>query len=254
MISLDEALHRLLHKRAYRESFLAGRNEALDLSPEDLAALSSIDRGQLQKTAERVAADLGTRKHRGSGGLSELFPLTIEAWHQSRERALGAGTGKTLPSRGDGRELMLSFLESEAFDAYRELPFAGLGTPLEEAFYQFAERAQIGDPVVRERERLGAILRALTVTPTADFLLPAAVRRVPRGFFAVASRGDPMLYAAVEGRFISGQLTPFLAELLVSPAAPAAVAERHGVSAPVLEASQKRLRELHLLEAVDDVG
>ena len=76
--------------------------------------------------------------------------------------------------------------------------------------------------------------------------LPDAVRRVPSGFFAITTRGVPVLFAAVAGRFITGELTPFLAELLLSSDGPEAVAARHGVGASVLAASEETLRSLGL--------
>jgi len=132
MISLDQALDRLLHDRSYRSAFLAERFDALDLAPDDLDALGSIDRQQLVRTAERVAKDLIGRKHRGSGGLLELYPNTLGA------------------DRLD--ETVYRFLESAAFQDYRELPFAGDGISLEEAFFRFCEAEGIGEPAVREQE------------------------------------------------------------------------------------------------------
>src|SRR5687767_7717160 len=123
MIAVDEAIDRLIHSRAYRQAWLDGRTDALDLEVDDLAALATIDRDQLVRTAERAARDLLGRRHRGSGGLCDLFPRTIAAWKQAHPR------DERL------RELAYAFMESEAFGAYRELPFAGVGLCLEDAFF-----------------------------------------------------------------------------------------------------------------------
>ncbi len=235
MIALDEALDRLLHLRAYRQALLEKRWAALDLSEHDLAALESIDVEQLRRTAERVVRDLAGRKHRGSGGLRELFPRTLEAWLTKH------------PEDADLEELMLRFLESDAHTGYRELPFTGVGTSLEEAFFLFCEGAGIGDATTRELELLSALVKALLLSPNPSFSVPAAVRAIPHGFLAVARRGAPHLFAAARGRFISGPITPFVADLLTSVEDAAEVARRHGVSPEVLAASAKELRALGVL-------
>ena len=56
MISLDVATDRLLHRVSYRQAFLDGCYDELDLSAEDLAALQQIDRQQLIETADSVRA------------------------------------------------------------------------------------------------------------------------------------------------------------------------------------------------------
>ena len=153
LIPLDEALERLLTVRAYREAFLADRYDELCLSPDDLLALESIDREQLVSTAERVRDELIRRRYRGSGGLKKLFPRTLEAW------------GESNPSDGELHELLYSFLESDAYRGYREIPHAGVGTCLEEAFYLFAEAENIGIPATREEEFLVAMSKALALSP-----------------------------------------------------------------------------------------
>lgn len=246
MITLDLALDRLLHKRAYRQAFLDDDQHALDLSDDDRRALATIDRRQLVLAAERVASETLSRKHRGCGSLLDLFPQTIAAWHRSHEAE--QAPGPRLPSQRSERALSFAFLDSEAFDGYREHPYAGLGLSLEEAFYRFCEAENVGEPIVREREMLAAIIRALSITPTAEMRWPDGLRRTPdgQGVFAVSSRGTPMLFAAVGGRFVTGEITPFLADLLSSTGPPEIIAARHGVGAPVLAASEETLRSLGL--------
>lgn len=243
VISLDAALDRLLHKRSYRSAFLEGRFEELDISPEDLGALDAIDRAELARAAEEIRRDLWSRKHRGSGGLSSLYPRTIAAWQAAH------------PEDTQLEELLSLFMESEAFDDYREIPFAGAGLSLEEAFFRFCEAFCIGEPSTREDELLLALMKALLLSPSPSFTIPEPVRRAPGGFFAVSARpaaadgapSAPVLYAAVSGRLMTGPITPFLADLLLGAEPPEVVAGKHGVLPEVLHASQKHLRALGLL-------
>jgi len=125
VISLDEALDRLLHHRSYLDAFLAGRVNELDVSADDLQALLCIDPVQLRKTAQRVRADVIQRKHRGSGGLLELYPRTVNAWRAAH------------PEDVQLDELLAQFLESAAFETYRETSLSGPGVCLEESFVRF---------------------------------------------------------------------------------------------------------------------
>lgn len=235
MIPLDRALDRLLHHRSYLRAFLADRTDLLDVSAEDLLALRSIDKAQLRKAADRVRDDLLQRKHRGSGGLSAMYPCTIGAWKSAH------------PEDADLHELLSAFMESGPFDNYRELPSAGLGLSLEEAFFRFCEAEAIGDGATRQREFLTAMMKALVVSPCPGFLLPAMIRRVEEGFFAVGARAEPALYAAVRGRLTIGPITPFLSDLLTSSDSPVEVARRHDVAPAVLEASLAQLAAMGLL-------
>jgi hypothetical protein len=234
VIGLDVALDRLIHLRAYRGAFLAGRFEALDVSAEDLETLATIDRQALAREADAVRDDLLHRAHRGSGGLLTLYPRVLAAWRAEN------------PADTDLVELLSRFMESEAFAGYREIPFAGLGQSLEEAFYRFGEAEAIGDPEGREDEFLTAMTKALLVSPHPAFTLPSEIVPCPGGFFAVSRRGAPRLYAATGSRLVLGPLTPFLAELLLSPDAPAEIGARHGVALATLDAALVRLSDLGL--------
>ena len=229
MISLDVALDRLLHKPSVLAAFLARGPAVLDVSPEDAAALATIDAAELADTAGRILATIFESSQRGSGDLLALYPRTFAAHDGTRE------------------QLAAAFLESRAFDGYRDVPFAGAGCCLEEAFYRFAEERGLGDPAVREGEFLAAIIRALVVSADPDFSVPAEVQRAPGGRFAVTTRGEPTLYAALGGRYVTGPITPFLAELLRAPDAAVEVARRHGVATEVLRASLEHLAGLGLI-------
>jgi len=102
--------------------------------------LRAIDPAQLQKAAERVREETLERKHRGSGGLLSLYPRTVGAWRQEH------------PEDSKLEELAALFLESRAFESYRERPFAGPGICLEEAFYRYCEEKEIGERAAREDE------------------------------------------------------------------------------------------------------
>ncbi len=239
MIPLDAALDRILRDREVREQFVAGRFDQLNVGPEDAEALRAIDIEQLHKMVRRIRDDVLGRRHRGSGGLEQLFPRTIAAWREQNEN----------DARLD--ELTDRFLASTSYGLYREVPYHRTGACIEEAFYRFCEIDGVGDAIVRESEFLSAIVRALAVDPIPAFNVPSEVRAVANGWFALTTRGPtPMLHAAVRGRVITGELTPFLAELLAHGAGDAApVARRHNVSADVLRAAEAQLRTMGLREA-----
>ncbi len=247
MISLDRALDRLIHDRAYRSAFIQGNFAALDLSAAELHELSTIDPRALCRLSERVARETLARKHAGSGSLLELYPNTIAAW---RQRDLQADWQLALG---------IAFLESGPFGACREVFGAGESTALEHAFYDFAEALDLATPEIREHEFLAAMMKLYLANPRAALLLPEHLRRLPGGVYALTRRSPLMLYAAVAGRFIRGPVTPFLADLIGAlpssgPSVPvklAAVALRHGVPRQVLE---QALAQLSALGLVPDSG
>jgi hypothetical protein len=235
VIGLDHALDRLIHRRSWRQAFLAGRTEALGLADEDLEALTSVSREALERQAASVREDLLRRRHRGSGTLRDLYPRTFAAWTVAH------------PDDPEFVELLSRFMESHAFDGYREIPFAGAGLCLEEAFFRFCETEEIGEAADREAEYLGAMIKAVLTSPDPDFTLPAELHASVGGFFAVATRGaEPRLFASVARQMITGALTPFLADLLLREGDATRVAERHGVSPAAAEASLAKLATLGL--------
>ncbi len=235
MIPLDQALDRLIHKRGYRDAYLQGRFDALELAASDLALVRSMNGQALGRLAERVAGEALARKHSGSGSLFELYPRSIQAWREAH------------PEDASGLCLAFAFLDSPAFDGYRELPFSGIGTSLEEAFFRFCELEGLADRVIREHEFLAAMMQLLVVSPSACVALPDCIQRTAGGFFSISARAAPTLYAAVRGRLVRGPLTPFLASLLAPGAQPRQVAEQHGVSKSVLDQSLAQLSALGLV-------
>jgi len=234
MISLDVATDRLLHRVSYRQAFLDGRFDELDLAAQDIEALQCIDRQQLIETAESVRSALLQRKHRGSGGIHATWPTTLAAWQASHD--------------DESLELFLdAFMESEAFGCYQEVPHAGGGLSMEEAVYCFFEAMDTGDAQVREAEFLAGLCKALALNTRPSFTVGPPLRRAPAGWFAVSRRGAPRLFAALAGNYVSGELTPFLADLLVSDQPHSQVAASHAVAAAVVDAAVARFTSLGLL-------
>jgi hypothetical protein len=235
-VTLDEALSALLHRRSYRAAFARGDLGVFDLSAEDRESLSTIDPVQIDRSAERIAAGLFRRSHRGTGTLADAFPATLGAWQR-------ANPGAPLD------DLAFEVLESPHFNGYRALPFGPAGLSLEEVFFRFTEDAQIGDADTRASELTHALIKALAVTPDPSFRVPDFIRRAPRGWLAVLPRG-PTLVAAVAGRILTGEITPFLAALLTSSDPPERTADRFGASPGELRASIAELARLGLAIAL----
>jgi|GEM_PF-3126090 len=234
MISLDVATDRLLHRPSYLQAFLDGRNDELELSAKDLKALSAIDKSQLVETAIAVRSSFLQRKHRGSGGIEECWPHTLAAWrHEHDDENLHIFTDR--------------FMESRAFDDYREIHHAGLGLSMEEAVYRFFQSCETGDPRTREHEYLAGLCKALAMNPDPSFQVGEPLRRAPGGWFAVSLHGQPQLFAALGERYVSGALTPFLAQLLLSEKAPAELAAEFQVAEQVVAAAVTRFQSLGIL-------
>jgi hypothetical protein len=216
-MTLDRAVDRLLHARSARERFLAGEVAHLDLADGDADALGTIDRHYLRLTADRIVRELLSRKYRGSGGISTVFERTLAAWRAAR------------PDDPEALDLVARFMESDEFGAWRELPYAGgPGLALEDAFRRFVEREPWADGRVVQEEFLAGMTKVLLVNARPSFVLPPEFRACPGGFFAVDRRGDePVLYAAVRGKFVRGAITPAVADVLEGRAeATGAVRER----------------------------
>jgi hypothetical protein len=192
---LNEALERLLFRESDRDAFLAGDTARFGLSREDEDALATIEREQLLSAATMARAHVLERPHRGVGNVERVFAETLADWNGTRE------------------ELAIAFTESEPFAAYVEHGFGGTGICLEEAFYRFATERSLGVPETRLRELALGLLRGLAATPEPTFTLPEIVRRAPRGFYVVLP-APPTLLAILDGKFVSGPVTPELAAVL----------------------------------------
>ena len=168
------------------------------------------------------------RRYRGSGGLSDWFPLTLLGWHEAH------------PADDSLETLKSAFCASEACRAWRE-PY---GISLEEAFFRFFSDQAVGESATREEELAAAIVRSLAVTPRSRFVWPSMLRTAPGGCFTLTS--GLVLHAALGGKVHHGPVTPLVAALLEGQTLEA-VAHRFGASAGDVESVMQALRALGLL-------
>ena len=140
------------------------------------------------------------RRYRGTGGLREWYPKTLAAW---------------LARHPDDEALELlaaQFCASVEADGWREHALTRRGRSLEEALFDFFAANEVGEAAVREDELLGAVVRALAVTPDADFIWPRGVLRTPSGCVAITRALT--LHAVVGAQYVRGEVTPLIAALL----------------------------------------
>ncbi len=206
----------------------AGQLERLLLAGESRPGAGAAELASALAIRELLITELIQRSHRGCGSLLDRFARTISAW---RDRH---------PDDRDLRELFAAFLGSREYAEQRELPFAGLGTCLEDAFGRFAATIELGPAEVREAEHLAAVILALVVDRDPAFEPPSFVRRAPRGWYALSQTEPAVLYAALDDRYVTGPLTPLLSELLRRP--------EHDLESPARSAAREALVSLGLLE------
>lgn len=263
-LELETALFRLLHHRAYRQAFVAGRYAELCLSEENLQHLMAIDRDDLEETARKIVRNLlrGDTTE-GSGGLTCAFPRVLQMLQASGCDLL---------------ELMYEFTSSEAFDRYREIPFAGEGICVEEAFYhylsddsRFAEGSVVYDLLTHEF--LQSLLAILVVNQDPSFVIETplvrsngvaryALHRMSketaewignRTITDSKNRTVIWLYAATKQRFVSGPISPFIADVLAfgSPEAllpvRADLMKKYSLTADAFQANVRKLGDMGLL-------
>lgn len=227
--ALDDVLERLLTSSRDRAAFLAEGPSALVVDAADQRAINVIDRSQLTQAARKLVADLLKRQYRGAGGLTEAFPDTFAA-------------------DDDPTALVQRFVGSAAYRGYREIPWAGLGRCLEQAFYDFAEAEDLGDPTIRQREAYLAVIKAIATSPNPGFAIPSFVQTLAQGFVTFTDRGaTPTMAGVVRGRLISGAVTPLIVDLVQAIHPRDTVATRHGVGEGVVEATLTRLRALGIV-------
>jgi hypothetical protein len=217
---LEELLAALLYDEGARRRLVAS------------GGWTSLRAGELEEAAQQVRRMVLARCHRGTGGLATWFPETLAAWRSAH------------PDDATLDDLAAAFCASPACAAWRESATATPGISLEEAFYRFFTAATVGDPLARQDEFLGALLRGLAVTPGARFRHPAAVRPAPGGFFAVSDGGT--LHAAIDGRYLRGQL-PEVARRLLSGDSREATARHVGWHPSNVTRVEEELRRLRLL-------
>ncbi|ASS76606.1 hypothetical protein CIG75_17630 [Tumebacillus algifaecis] len=222
LVTIDRALYRLLHQRTYREAFLAGRYAELGWSEQVAQAFETVDRDELTATAKQISRRLLAGDRTSSKGLRGAFGRVFQALEAAGRPAL---------------DVVDAFVESQQYEAYREVPYAGTGICVEEAFYEFLKRDQwfVRDEwlmCLLTHEFLTALLGILTVNQAPAFVVRTellqqnavarfALQRYPRQVAdALAGRalqGDDeviWLYAATTAHFLSGPVSPLVAELL----------------------------------------
>jgi len=213
MLTLDAVLEALLFRRSFRRRFASGERATLGITPDDEADLASLDLEELERAARLACRGVIERSHRGVGSLLDTFPRTIEAWRRAR-----AG--------GDLDDLAAELTESDAFAAWSTTS----GPPIEDVFRVFCEGALGPETAdVARAECAAAILRALVVNPCPSFAIPSFLRVAPRGRYSIIDRdGADVLVAALDGRFVTGELTPLLGAILRAddPSASAARLDR----------------------------
>jgi hypothetical protein len=220
MSSVEEQLAALL--------FDAGALQRPGLDP----MFALLDPTELIETAASVRRMVRDRRHRGTGGIVDWYPRTIAAWRVSH------------PEDAALDRLIGEFCASPHCGAWRELPAGDPGICLEEALYRFFCDIQLGDSNEREDEFLGAVVRALAVTPRASFVWPHALRSAPGGCFALTDK--QILHAALDGRYRTGPVTALVAALLIGEPA-RDVALRFGVDSVEVESVLAALRSMLLL-------
>jgi uncharacterized protein (UPF0276 family) len=206
---LETALASLLFDRDQRAAWVQGCPPS-GLSIEEARIFESLAATELEAAAAAARAKVRDRAHRGTGRLVDLFPRCVAGWRAAHPEDL------------DLDELFARFLASPAIHDWREHPGAEPGICVEEAFARFAQEQGLADRATCEEELLSAVLRALTVSPEPGFLPPAPVRRAPGGWFAVSAVDPPILHAAIDGRYLRGEVTPLIRSLLGGAPAEAA--------------------------------
>jgi uncharacterized protein (UPF0276 family) len=156
-------------------------------------------------TSDAAVAMVRDRRHRGTGRLADAFPACVAGWRRLH------------PDDADLRALFARFLASPAAAAWREQPGGEPGACVEACFAAFARAEDLADAATVEEELLSALLRTLAVTPEPAFVVPAPVQRAPGGWFALSTTTPPVLHAAVQGRYLRGEVTPLIAFLLRGP-------------------------------------
>ena len=204
----------------------------LVVKPADAEDLASLDLDELERAARLACRAVLERSQRGVGSLLDAFPRTIEAWHAAHPGA-------------DLDDLAAAFAESLPFAEWQ--PAGGgraLGPPIEDVFCRFCEQVLGPACVATARAECAfAVLRSLVVNPSPAFAIPSQIRPTPKGFYSVIDReGVPFLVAALDGRLVTGALTPILGAILRGEDP-----QLEGTTSRAVEAARCELRALGLV-------
>lgn len=208
----DSAFRRLLFDRSFRARVTSGdRSELGHIA----SAFSSIDMHELEKLARAVRDGL-LRGSLGGLGIGDSFVNTIAALggttNEVADRFLAASVSQRpdwLPIDCTGRRAGVSVLE---------------------AFYGWAatELAQRPSELCRAQQEFAvALLTALTRTPRPGFLIAwPQVHAGTQGWYCVLDVAEPLngrheqprqpvVYAAIRGRYVSGRVSTSLAAIIM---------------------------------------
>lgn len=223
VLGMDQALYRLLHHKTEREAFLAGRFDELGWPEELVQAFATVDREELSATAKQICRNLLAGERGFSRGLRGAYDRVLQALEAGGRSAL---------------DVVYAFVESEQYASYREVPYAGEGICVEEAFYEFLQQDEwfVRDArmmCLLTHEFLTALMGILTVNQDPAFYVrselvrwngaarfavlryPLAVAQVLAGRGIAGEDEVPWLYAATAERFVSGPVSPLVADLLL---------------------------------------
>lgn len=124
--SLERVLYRLLHHRRFREDFLSGRLDELDLTPDEQLHLKSIDPGELRTLCNSICRDLLRGELEHGGGLRSTYPDLFAQLERAGHPALTVVQG---------------FVESEEYEHVTGVPYGEPGISVEEAFFTYLSRS-----------------------------------------------------------------------------------------------------------------
>lgn len=157
-----------------------------------------------------------SRSGRGVGRIADVYADAIAAWCAAHD--------------GSPDDLVLAFLASAPGRAWSDFAWAVPGLCIEDAFGRFVAPGSAA--------HRSACARVLAVHPDPPFEIPAGFIRAPRGWFAIDTDDPaaPALYAAVDGKLVTGAITPLVRALLL------------GERPPGSEAAHQRLVALGLVE------
>ncbi|WP_437761783.1 hypothetical protein WMF27_02915 [Sorangium sp. So ce281] len=215
---LQSALYRLLHHRSFRDDFLAGRFDALGLEPRELCLLRPIDRAELVTLSESICRNVLRGELKFEGGMRGTFPDLFSLLERKGCAPL---------------EVIYRFVESPEYEDVRQVPYAGAGISIEEAFFEFLRREGTlltlapYAPLLLTHEFLTGMLAILVINRDPSFELRTplirsngaaryAVQRYPldyarslteRPLSADESGQVIFLYAAAPGRLLRGPST-----------------------------------------------
>ena len=235
-MTAEQTLARLVHSRQARQIWRAQGLAVLGVASDVAAELDGLDEAAIEGAAAALRRHILERAHSGVGTIVDAFPRTIAAWRARH------------PGDADLDELAATFLDSSASAAWRETPADTDGIPLEEAFYQFATDAQLGERDDRETERLTALVKMLALDGAPAYQVPACMQIRDSVVWAIDDRSPPVLFAAVGGQILIGPITRLVADLLTGHS-PEHAGLKHGVTSGAARSVRKRLCEMRLLSA-----